>query len=94
MKLFLLKTFSACFALIILYKFTVGGAIAHIEAKYKTYASKQQLMAVHDKLRKEMVGAINKDRILSEQDAVLVHRFVHKIIREVEEVKEVKAAKA
>jgi hypothetical protein len=94
MKIFLLKTFSVCFALIVLYKFTVGGAIAHIEAKYKTYASKQQLMAVHDKLRKEVAGAINKDRILSEQDAALVHQFVYKIISEIKEVKEVKEAKA
>ena len=83
MKSFIYKTIVILFGIILLYEFTVGKQVALFKDKFDILKSKEGRRDGVDKLRNEIQKAINKDRYLSKEDAILLNRFIKKIQKEI-----------
>lgn len=82
MRFFIYKTLFIFMCLIIAYKFTISNTINKIETEIEKIKSKENIEKVKTKLRKEIEGSLNKQRILNEEDAILIKSFINKIKKE------------
>ena len=87
MKIFVYKTLFAVLCIYILFEFTVANQIKKIESKINYLYSKENIIAVKNKIREEMNAAINDDVYLSPEDAELIVKFLEKIENELNSVK-------
>ena len=72
MKIFLIKTGVIFFAVLVLFKLTVGSLYNSLQKKFDEQFSKEQIMLIKDKIREEMRKGIEKDKILNDDDAKLI----------------------
>ena len=84
MKLFIYKTLFVVLCLYILFEFTINAQIRKFESKIENLTSKETLYLIEKKIREEIKSAVDKDKILSDEDAVLLRKFFLKISNEIE----------
>ena len=84
MKLFIYKTLFAILCLYVLFEFTINAQIRKFESKIENLKSKETLYLIEKKIRGEMKSAVNKDKILSDEDAELLRKFFLKIYNEIQ----------
>lgn len=85
MKSFIYKTIIVLIAIILLYEFTIGKQIALFKDRFEILLSKEGRRDGVDKIRNEIQKAVNKERYLSKEDAILLNKFIKKIQEEVKE---------
>jgi len=85
MKSFIYKTIIILIAIILLYEFTVGKQIALFKDRFEILLSKEGRRDGVDKIRNEIQKAVNKERYLSKEDAILLNKFIKKIEEELKE---------
>ena len=84
MKLFIYKTLFVILCLYVLFEFTINAQIRKFESKIENLKSKETLYLIEEKIREEMKSAVNKDKILSDEDAELLKKFFFKISNEIQ----------
>jgi hypothetical protein len=87
MKFFLYKSLLVFFLILILFKLTIGQLLNNYEKKLDQFFSKDFLTDVEIKIRKEIKSGLEKERILSKEDALLINQFINKIQKEISEAK-------
>ena len=85
MKQFIYKSIIAVLAVILIYEFTIGKQIAQFKERTNILISKEGRRDGVNKLRNEIQKAVNKDRYLSKEDAILLNKFISKIRSELNE---------
>ncbi len=85
MKNFIYKTIVVVIGIVLLYEFTIGKQVALFKDRFDILISKEGRRDGVDKLRNEIQKAINKDRYLSKEDAILLNKFLKKIQKEINE---------
>jgi len=65
------------------FKLTIGKLISNYEEKFDYILSKENIYQVKSKLRKEIKSGVEKDRILSSEDALLINKFLNKLKTEI-----------
>ena len=83
MKIFLIKTGVIFFAALILFKLTVGSLYNSLQKKFDEQFSKDQIILIKEKIREEMRKGIEKDKILNDEDAKLIQKFIKKLLKEI-----------
>mgnify|MGYP001335508641 FL=1 len=84
MRLFVYKTLFVFFCLFLLFNLTIGYQIRKIENSIQNLSSKEKIESVKEKIRKEMKNGIDKDNIFSNEDRILIKKFLNKITEELE----------
>lgn len=79
MKIFFYKTLFASLVFVVVYKITVGSLINEIENKFINYFSKENVEFLKLKVKKEIIDSLDKERIISQEDKVLINKFINKI---------------
>ncbi len=85
MKNFIYKTIVAIIAVILVYELTIAKQINKITSQSEMILSKEGRKDSVDKLREEIKKAINKERYLSKDDAILINQFIKKIRKELKD---------
>ena len=85
MRQFIYKMVVVVLAIILVYEFTIGKKISQFGRKVESVSSKEGRKETVNKLREEMKKAVNKERYLSREDAILINRFINKIQNELAE---------
>ncbi len=83
MKLFIYKTLFVILCLYVLFEFTINAQIRKFESKIENLQSKETLYLIEKKIREEMKSAVNKDKILSDEDAELLRKIFLIISKEI-----------
>ena len=81
LTVFFIKLISIVFGTIVVINVSYNLIIAD---KLENFSSIKNINLVKDKIRKEIQGAINKEKILNEEDKVLLYNFYMKIKKELE----------
>ena len=79
MKIFFYKTLFASLVFVIVYKITIGSLINEIENKFINYFSKENVEFLKLKVKKEIIDSLDKERIISQEDKILINKFINKI---------------
>ena len=79
MKIFFYKTLFASLIFVVVYKITIGSLINEIENKFINYFSKENVEFLKLKVKKEIIDSLDKERIISQEDKVLINKFISKI---------------
>ena len=79
MRSFIYKSIIILICIILVYEFTIGKQIAMFRDKADSIISKEGRRESVNKLRNEINKAINKERYLSKEDAILLNKFIKKI---------------
>ena len=79
MKIFIYKSIFVAIIVFILFQITFGFMIRNYENKFYNSLSKDKITYFKDKIRLEINKGLEKDRILSQEDAVLFKKFLDKI---------------
>jgi|TARA_B110000438_G_C15354933_1_gene453753 hypothetical protein len=82
MKLFVYKSLFVFILVLILFKLTFGKIINDFEKKIYYLSSQQNIITIKEKIRQELQGIDGEKRLLSEEDAKLINRFLNKIKNE------------
>jgi len=83
MKLFLYKSLLVFFLILILFKLTIDQLVSNYEKKFDQFFSKEFLTNIETKIRKEIKAGLEKERILSAEDALLINQLINKIQKEI-----------
>ena len=83
MKLFLYKSLLVFFLILILFKLTIDQLVSNYEKKFDQFFSKEFLTNIETKIRKEIKAGLEKERILSVEDALLINQLINKIQKEI-----------
>ena len=84
MKFFIYKTLFVILCLYVLFEFTINAQIRKFESQFENLKSKETLYLIKEKIREEMKSAVNKNKILSDEDAELLKKFFFKISNEIQ----------
>ena len=87
MKIFVYKLLISCFFLFLLYQLTVGYTISAFKQKFYVMGTKENIELIKDKIRGEIKNSLKKDKILKEEDAILLSEFLKKINSELKDTK-------
>ena len=79
MKIFFYKTLFASLVFVVVYKITVGSLINEIENKFINYFSKENVEFLKLKVKKEIIDSLDKERIISQEDKIIINKFINKI---------------
>lgn len=83
MKIFVYKTIFVMICIFFLFNFTIGYQIRKIENKIENISSKEQIETIKNKIRDELREGLKKEKIMSEEDRILIGNFIKKIINEI-----------
>ena len=86
MKIFIYKSLIAFFLILVLFKLTIGKVVNDYEKKFDQFFSKEYVNQIKIKIREELKVGVEKDRILSLDDALLINKFLNKIQKEIADV--------
>ena len=86
MKIFIYKSLFVSFVVLILFKLTIGTLVNNYEEKFEKFFSKEYINKVKIKIREEVKTGIEKERILSAEDALLINKFFDKLQKEISDV--------
>jgi len=82
---FIYKSIIVLICIILVYEFTIGKQITMFKDKADSIFSKEGRRESVNKLRDEINKAINKERYLSKEDAILLNKFIKKIQNEIKD---------
>ena len=82
MKIFVYKLLITCLAIFILFHITFGFLLRSYENKIMNYFSKDKIHFLKENIRKEIKDSLNKDKILSDEDTIILRDFLKKIQNE------------
>ena len=85
MSSFIYKSIIILICVILVYEFTIGKQISLFKDRADSIMSKEGRRESVNKLRDEINKAINKERYLSKEDAILLNKFIKKIQNEISE---------
>ena len=85
MRSFIYKSIIVLICIILVYEFTIGKQITMFKDKADSIISKEGRRESVNKLRDEINKAINKERYLSKEDAILLNKFINKIKAELKD---------
>tara|TARA_B100001123_G_scaffold421601_1_gene529377 strand:+ start:729 stop:995 length:267 start_codon:yes stop_codon:yes gene_type:complete len=85
MRQFIYKMLIIIVGIILVYEFTIGKQIAQFKERTNILISKEGRRDGVNKLRNEIKKAVNKERYLSKEDAILLNQFINKINKELKE---------
>ena len=83
MKLFIYKLLVSLVAIYILFQLTIGLMLKDFEKKIIQIKSQENIELIKSKIREELTNGIEKDSILSAEDAKLIRDFFKKISSEI-----------
>ena len=83
MRSFIYKSIIILICVILVYEFTIGKQVALFKDRVDSIISKEGRRESVNKLRDEINKAVNKDRYLSKEDAILLNKFIKKIQKEI-----------
>jgi len=86
MKIFIYKSLFVFFLILILFKLTIGALVNNYQEKFEEFFSKEYINKVKIKIREEVKIGIEKERILSADDALLINKFINKLQKEISDV--------
>ena len=84
MKIFAYKVIFVLVGLFLLFNFTLGYQIRKIENKIANLSSEKQIIILKEKIKKEIQSGLEKDKILKEEERILISNFIKKIVKELE----------
>ena len=87
MRQYIYKTIIAVVALIIVFEFTIGKTINKFNQKAVIIFTKEGRKNMVNSVKIEMQKAIDKENYLTEDERVLINRFISKIRNELKSVK-------
>ena len=87
MKIFVYKVLISALVIFLLYQLTIGYTISKFQQTLSTIANKENLEMLKDKIRNEMKAGLEKDKILKDEDAILLREFLKKINSELNNIK-------
>ena len=87
MRQYIYKTIIAVVALIIVFEFTIGKTINKFNQKDEIIFTKEGRKNMVNSVKIEMQKAIDKENYLTEDERVLINRFISKIRNELKSVK-------
>ena len=79
MKIFFYKSLLIFIMGLIFFEITINAKIKSIKKDFYNLSSKDNLVLIKSKIRKQMQDAIEKDDFISDEDAKLMKRFFEKI---------------
>ena len=82
MRQFILKTFIIFVAVYILFQITLGYRINEVASKVKSIANQQQRIEIKEKIFNEMKKGTEKENFFSNEERIILSRFINKIINE------------
>ena len=82
MKVFLVKSIIVVVFVFILFQVTVGSQINKLKNSIAIMSNKEQREIYKDKIKDEMRKGIEKDNYFSEDERILISRFLKKILTE------------
>ena len=83
MKTFIYKTVIISAFIVVVFKLTISSLITNYEKKVYENFNKEKIEYVKNKLRNEIKSGLNKEKILNNEDALLIKRFFDKIKLEI-----------
>ena len=84
MKSYIYKILIASIAAILVFKFTVGKEISHMNAKINFLTTSEGRKQMISSLKKEIVKANSKENYFDEEERLLIKNFIKKIQSELE----------
>ena len=82
MKNYIYKVIIAVIALIIIFEFTIGRKFEEINKITETFITKEGRDRTIFSIKNEMEKAINKENYLTDDERVLINKFIEKIKNE------------
>ena len=86
MKNYIYKTIIATIALIIVFEFTIGRKFNKLDEIADNFLTKEGRKALVISLKNEMEKATEKENYLTEEERVLINKFMSKIKKELNSV--------
>lgn len=83
MRIFVYKLLISIVAIFFLYHLTIGYTIYSFQNKIYSSLSKRVAQDIKIKIRKEIEDSIKKDKILKEEDAILLNKIFKKLSSEI-----------
>tara|TARA_B100000427_G_C15383493_1_gene540002 strand:+ start:599 stop:862 length:264 start_codon:yes stop_codon:yes gene_type:complete len=87
MRQYIYKTIIAVVALIIVFEFTIGKTINKFNQKAEIVFTKEGRKSMVNSVKDEMQKAIDKENYLTEDERILINKFISKIRSELKSVK-------
>lgn len=84
MRLFIYKTLFIFLCIIITFKLTFGAIVENFKTDLYNIKSKENVILIKNKIRDELKNAIKKDKILNQEDAILLKKLFEKINFEID----------
>ena len=85
LKKFFIKLIAVIFAIIVVINVSYNLIIA---GNLENFSSKENIEQIKDKIRSEIKSGLEKDKILNEEDKILLYKFYLKLKNEFDEIKE------
>ena len=82
MKSYIYKVIIAIIALIIVFEFTIGRKFEELNKITETFVTKEGRDRMIFSIKNEMEKAINKENYLTDDERVLINKFIEKIKNE------------
>ena len=86
MREYIYKTIIAVVALIIVFEFTIGKTINKINQKTEILFTKEGRKEMVNSIKNEMEKAVKKENYLTEDERILINKFILKIKNELNSV--------
>jgi len=84
MRIFVYKFLIIVTGIFILYQVTIGYTLLKIQQKLFSLNSKENSIFVKDKIRKELIAGLKKDKIFNDKDRILIKKLYKKIYLELQ----------
>ena len=84
MRIFVYKFLIIVIGIFILYQVTIGYTVLKIQQKLFSLNSKENSIFVKDKIRKELIAGLKKDKIFNDKDRILIKKLYKKIYLELQ----------
>jgi hypothetical protein len=84
MRIFVYKFLIIVIGIFILYQVTIGYTVLKIQQKLFSLNSKENSIFVKDKIRKELIAGLKKEKIFNDKDRSLIKKLYKKIYLELQ----------
>ena len=84
MKIFLVKSIIVFFGIFFLFQATIGSQFESFRNSLDTFSSKEKRDVLKEKIKDEMKKGIEKENYFTEDERILISRFLKKIFKELE----------
>ena len=85
LKKFFIKLIAVVFAIIVVINVSYNLIIV---GNLENFSSKKNIVQIKDKIRSEIKSGLEKDKILNEEDKILLYKFYLKLKNEFNEIEE------